>query len=126
MVGGLLGPRSCGPGLSAGNLGQWGRVPRVSARDLPPARPWGAPATALSAPAPLIPDLCTELTHIPSLVVATLLPLDSASPGAQSLRAIAVWACPRLGPCFPHAGLADTSHPHWFLTCSCRGPGADL
>lgn len=80
VVGGPLGPRVGGllrAWAGTGNGRRWGRRPQGQHTQLPPCPP-------LEAPVPRTPDLCTTLTHFPSLLLTTLLPLDSASPRGQA------------------------------------------
>lgn len=93
-----------------------GDCPRLSAW-LPSCSPWRLLAAVLWAPAPIPPDLCTELTHMPFLLVTTFLPLDSVSNVGKCLEQSLSGPASAPGPCFPHMILVDTFQPALALTC---------
>lgn len=111
MAGGRGGPRIRGLSASLG-WAQGVHCPRLRAW-LPSCGPWRLLAAVLWAPAPIPPDLCTELTHMPFLLVTTLLPLDSASSVGKCLEQSLSGPASASGPCFPHVILVDIFYPHW-------------
>lgn len=112
-------------GRAQGVTGSGEESPRGSTPGFLPAHPLRLLVIALSAPAPVTLDLCTQLTHIPALLVTTLLPLDSASPRERIPGTIAVWACRHPRTLLSAWGPCRHLLPTLALTRSCSGPGAD-